>query len=42
MDHRKINAQLTVLREMGFVNRQVGVYCDCLFGFQGNKVRIER
>lgn len=43
MDHGKINAELTVLRElMGFVNRQVGVYCDCLSGLLGNKVRIER
>lgn len=43
MDHRKLNAELTVLRElMGFVNRQLSVYCGCLFGVQGNKVRIER
>jgi len=43
MDHGKINAELDVLREfIDFVNRQVGVYCDCLSGFQGNKVRIER
>jgi len=25
-----------------FVNRQVGVYCDCLGGFEGNRVRTER
>jgi hypothetical protein len=25
-----------------FINQQVGVYCDCLSGFAGNKVRIER
>lgn len=43
MDHGKINAELAVLRElMGLVNRQVGVYCDCLSGLVGNKVRIER
>lgn len=43
MDHGKINAELDILREfIDFVNRQVGVYCDCLSGFQGNKVRIER
>jgi hypothetical protein len=43
MDHGKIKAELDVLREfIDFVNRQVGVYCDCLSGFQGNKVRIER
>ncbi len=43
MDHKKINAELDVLREfIDFVNRQVGVYCDCLSGFQGNKVRVER
>lgn len=36
-------AELDVLREfIDFVNRQVGVYCDCLAGFEGNKVRIER
>lgn len=35
-------AELAVLREfIDFVNLQVGVYCDCLAGFQGNKVRIE-
>jgi hypothetical protein len=43
MEHAKISAELGVLREfMDFVNRQVGVYCDCLAGFQGNKVRVER
>jgi len=43
MDHPKVNAELDVLREfIDFVNRQVGVYCDCLSGFQGNKVRVER
>ncbi|MFH1344499.1 MAG: hypothetical protein ABIL01_25370 [Pseudomonadota bacterium] len=43
MDHEKINAELDVLREfIDFVNQQVGVYCDCLAGFQGNKVRVER
>lgn len=43
MDHGKINAELTVLRELtGFVNRQVGVYCDCLSGLLGNEARIER
>jgi hypothetical protein len=43
MDHEKINAELDVLREfIDFVNRQVGVYCDCPSGFQGNKVRVER
>ena len=36
-------AELEVLRGfIDFVNRQVGVYCDCLSSFQGNKVRIER
>lgn len=43
MDHKKISAELDFLREfIDFVNRQVGVYCDCLSGFQGNKVRVER
>lgn len=35
--------ELPILRDfIEFVNRQVGVYSDCLSGFQGNKVRIER
>jgi hypothetical protein len=43
MDHEKIRAELDVLRDfVDFLNRQVGVYCDCLAGFQGNKVRVER
>ncbi|WP_316171761.1 hypothetical protein [Bradyrhizobium sp. SZCCHNRI1058] len=43
MDRQKADAELTVLRSfIDFVNRQVGVYCDCLAGFQGNKVRVER
>src|ERR1700733_9702746 len=43
IDFEKISAELDVLRDfIDFVNRQVGVYCDCLAGFQGNKVRIER
>jgi hypothetical protein len=43
MDHDKIQAELDVLRSfVDFVNKQVGVYCDCLSGFQGNKVRVER
>ncbi|MGH9830962.1 MAG: hypothetical protein ACREDR_47765 [Blastocatellia bacterium] len=43
MDMRKAIDELPILRDfIDFVNRQVGVYCDCLSGFQGNKVRIER
>jgi hypothetical protein len=43
MDMNKALAELEVLRRLiDFVNRQVGVYCDCLSGFDGNKVRIER
>lgn len=43
MDINKALAELDVLRGfIDFVNRQVGVYCDCLAGFQGNKVRVER
>jgi len=43
MDRKKADAELTLLRSfIDFVNRQVGVYCDCLAGFQGNKVRVER
>lgn len=35
--------ELRVLRDfIDFINQQVGVYCDCLSGFEGNKVRIER
>jgi hypothetical protein len=43
MDMDKALAELGILRGfIDFVNRQVGVYCDCLAGFAGNKVRIER
>ena len=43
MDTTKALAELEVLRGfIDFVNRQIGVYCDCLSSFQGNKVRIER
>jgi hypothetical protein len=43
MEYEKAVAELGVLREfIDFVNKQVGVYCDCLAGFEGNKVRIER
>jgi hypothetical protein len=43
MDMTKALAELEVLRGfIDFLNRQVGVYCDCLAGFQGNKVRVER
>ncbi len=39
----KAIAELGILRAfIDFVNSQVGVYCDCLAGFQGNKTRIER
>ena len=43
IDFDKATARLAVLREfIDFINKQVGVYMDCLSGFQGNKVRIER
>src|SRR6185437_3722285 len=43
MDRDKALAELPILRGfIDFVNRQVGVYCDCLSGFEGNKIRIER
>jgi hypothetical protein len=43
MDTTKALAELDVLRGfIDFVNRQVGVYCDCLSSFAGNKVRVER
>jgi len=36
-------AELGILRDfIDFINQQVGVYCDCLSGFEGNKIRIER
>ena len=42
-DFEKAVAELPILREfVDFVNNQVGVYMDCLAGFQGNTVRIER
>jgi hypothetical protein len=43
MDKTRALAELAVLQGfIDFVNRQVGVYCDCVSSFQGNKVRIER
>ena len=43
IDMEKAAAELRILRTfVDFVNSQIGVYCDCLAGFQGNKVRIER
>ncbi len=43
IDMDKAIAELDILRAfIDFVNSQVGVYCDCLAGFQGNKARIER
>jgi len=43
MDMEKAKAELTILRDfVDFVNKQVGVYCDSLSGFEGNKIRIER
>ena len=43
MDHEIFEAELKILREfIDFVNRQVGVYCDCLASFQGNHARVER
>jgi hypothetical protein len=39
----KAMRELTILREfIDFVNNQVGVYMDCLAGFQGNTVRVHR
>ncbi len=43
LDYDKAVAELTILRGLiDFVNRQVGVYTDCLSGFEGNVVRIRR
>lgn len=42
-EFEQAKAELPILRNfIDFVNRQVGVYCDCLGGFRGNKVRVER
>ncbi|TPJ37169.1 hypothetical protein [Mesorhizobium sp. B2-8-3] len=42
-DFDKAVAELPILRGfIDFVNAQVGVYMDCLSGFQGNTARIER
>lgn len=39
----KALAELPILRDfIDFINRQVGVYMDCLSGFQGNTVRMHR
>lgn len=43
VDTDKALAELGILRSfIDFVNRQVGVYMDCLAGFEGNTVRIRR
>jgi hypothetical protein len=43
MDVEKANAEPAILRKfIDFVNRQVGVYCDCLAGFLSNKMHVER
>lgn len=43
MNFEKTQAELVPLRDfIDFVNAQVGVYMDCLSGFRGNTVRIER
>ena len=42
-EFEKAKAELPILRSfIDFVNQQVGVYCDCLSAFNGNKVRITR
>lgn len=43
MDFDKATAELPILRDfIDFVNKQSGVYMDCLGGFEGNTVRITR
>jgi hypothetical protein len=43
IDFEKAQAELPILRDfIDFVNRQSGVYMDCVAGFQGNTVRIRR
>ncbi len=38
-----VETEIALLRDfIAFVERQQGVYCDCLAGFSGNKVRIEQ
>jgi hypothetical protein len=38
-----VEAEIALHRDfIAFVERQQGVYCDCLAGFSGNKVRIEQ
>lgn len=42
-DFEKATAELIILRDfIEFVNKQSSVYMDCLNGFAGNTVRIER
>ena len=41
IDLDKARAELPILRDfIDFVNNQVGVYMDCLAGFQGNAVKF--
>ncbi|MGO9057258.1 MAG: hypothetical protein ACLQU2_07695 [Candidatus Binataceae bacterium] len=43
VDMDKARAELPILQDfIDFVNNQVGVYMDCLAGFEGNTVRIHR
>lgn len=43
MDYEKTKAVLDILQNfIEFINKQVGVYSDCLSSFIGNKVRVER
>lgn len=42
-DFDKATAEVPILRDfIDFVNKQSSVYMDCLNGFEGNTVRIER
>ncbi len=42
-DRDETAEELHILRSLiDFINRQVGVYMDCLAGFEGNTVRIHR
>lgn len=43
VDFKKATAELPFLRDfIDFVNKQAGVYMDCLAGFEGNTARITR
>lgn len=43
MDKATATAELPILQNfIDFINKQVGVYCDSISSFSGNKARVER